>query len=167
MTVCVVDLLEAVDVEYEDNELLLVTSSFPKRVMETVAEEGAIGQVGERVREWTKCRSRSLRREMGFPSEEGLSPAARAFVTPGNPQASHFALQDGCSHTGMRGDAVMAEAQGLGTIEERLDRVENALKAYILMNYGSNPSTLTNSPTNAQQGRVLIDLVHATAAEHS
>jgi hypothetical protein len=61
----------------------------------------------------------------------------------------------------------MAEAQGLGTIEERLDRVENALKAYILMNYGSNPSTLTNSPTNAQQGRVLIDLVHATAAEHS
>ena len=51
--------------------------------------------------------------------------------------------------------------------DERLDRVENALNAYILMNYGSNLSTLTNSPTNAQQGRVLIDFVHAITAERS
>jgi hypothetical protein len=44
------------------------------------------------------------------------------------------------------------------TTEQRLDRLENALSAYALVNY-PNPSILVSDPANAPHGRVLLDFL--------
>ena len=50
------------------------------------------------------------------------------------------------------------------TAEQRLDRLEDALTAYVLMNH-VNPALLVNNPANAQHGQVVLDFVRAIGSE--
>ncbi|MGD0945207.1 MAG: hypothetical protein ABR972_13185 [Acidimicrobiales bacterium] len=50
--------------------------------------------------------------------------------------------------------------------EERIDRLEDALKAYVLVDH-PNPVSLTNNPLNAPHGQVVLDFVQAITRERS
>jgi len=51
--------------------------------------------------------------------------------------------------------------------DERLERLERALSAYILMSYGNNLRALTSNAVNARYGQEVRDFLHAMGAERS